>query len=191
MRIIKVGPFAMVDMYGTPHTEALHVVERYRLLDYESANESEDRGKAKIFAFGSPTQVSSATQITRAPDCCSNLQLRTRACSQPPGQPELLIGARWAVGRNSSALKARSTMWAERSTFRMPTNQISEISAGRSGVVPTAISIHAPSTAERRLGLVEAIGHPPFGRAPLRSALGGGKMIQIYLGLLFSAAVAV
>ena len=30
---IKVGPFAMVDMYGTPHTEALHVVERYRLLD--------------------------------------------------------------------------------------------------------------------------------------------------------------
>ena len=25
---IKVGPFAMVDMYGTPHTESLHVVER-------------------------------------------------------------------------------------------------------------------------------------------------------------------
>src|SRR5262249_44143686 len=25
-------PFAMVDMYGTPHTEALHVVERYRLV---------------------------------------------------------------------------------------------------------------------------------------------------------------
>jgi hypothetical protein len=49
---IKVGPFAMVDMYGTPHTEALHVVERYRLLDYESANESEDRrGKTNIFAF--------------------------------------------------------------------------------------------------------------------------------------------
>jgi hypothetical protein len=29
---VKVGPFAMVDMYGTPHTDALHVVERYRLL---------------------------------------------------------------------------------------------------------------------------------------------------------------
>ena len=26
---IKVGPFAMVDMYGTPHSAALHVVERY------------------------------------------------------------------------------------------------------------------------------------------------------------------
>jgi hypothetical protein len=26
-------PFAMVDLYGTPYTPALHVVERYRLLD--------------------------------------------------------------------------------------------------------------------------------------------------------------
>ena len=31
---VKVGPFAMVDMYGTPHSPALHVVERYRLIDY-------------------------------------------------------------------------------------------------------------------------------------------------------------
>jgi hypothetical protein len=37
---IKVGPFAMVDMFGTPHTEALHVVEQYRLIDYEAAKEA-------------------------------------------------------------------------------------------------------------------------------------------------------
>jgi hypothetical protein len=37
---IKVGPFAMVDMYGTPHTAALHVVERYRLIDYDAAKEA-------------------------------------------------------------------------------------------------------------------------------------------------------
>ena len=30
-------PFAMIDMYGTPYTKALHVVERYRLIDYETA----------------------------------------------------------------------------------------------------------------------------------------------------------
>jgi hypothetical protein len=36
---IKVGPFAAVDWYGTPHTEALHVVERYRLIDYDAAKE--------------------------------------------------------------------------------------------------------------------------------------------------------
>jgi hypothetical protein len=40
---VKVGPFAMVDWYGTPHTEALHVVERYRLLDYEAAKEGFER----------------------------------------------------------------------------------------------------------------------------------------------------
>jgi hypothetical protein len=46
---VKVGPFAMVDMYGTPHTEALHVVERYRLLDNAAAIESEERGQRENF----------------------------------------------------------------------------------------------------------------------------------------------
>jgi hypothetical protein len=41
---IKVGPFAMVDVYGTPYTEALHVVERYRLLDSEAAKAAQERG---------------------------------------------------------------------------------------------------------------------------------------------------
>jgi hypothetical protein len=40
---VKIGPFAMVDFYGTPYTRALHVVERYRLLDYEAAKEGLDR----------------------------------------------------------------------------------------------------------------------------------------------------
>jgi len=30
-------PFAMVDMYGTPYSSALHVMERYRFVDYEEA----------------------------------------------------------------------------------------------------------------------------------------------------------
>jgi hypothetical protein len=40
---IKVGPFAMVDMYGTPHSPALHVVERYRLVDYDDAKAAMER----------------------------------------------------------------------------------------------------------------------------------------------------
>jgi hypothetical protein len=40
---VKIGPFAMVDFYGTPYTEALHVVERYRLIDYEAAKEGLER----------------------------------------------------------------------------------------------------------------------------------------------------
>jgi hypothetical protein len=30
-------PLAMVDMYGTPFSSALHVVERYRMVDYDEA----------------------------------------------------------------------------------------------------------------------------------------------------------
>ena len=40
---IKVGKYSMVDWYGTPHTEALHVVERYRLLDYGAAKDGFER----------------------------------------------------------------------------------------------------------------------------------------------------
>jgi len=46
---IKVGPFAMVDMYGTPHTEALHVTERYRLIDYAAAQEAIARNDKENF----------------------------------------------------------------------------------------------------------------------------------------------
>src|SRR5215470_17036696 len=40
---IKPGPFAMIDWFGTPQTPALHVVERYRLLDYDQAKEGIQR----------------------------------------------------------------------------------------------------------------------------------------------------
>jgi hypothetical protein len=44
---VKVGPLAMVDWYGTPYSEALHVVERYRLIDYEAGKEAAERHELK------------------------------------------------------------------------------------------------------------------------------------------------
>jgi hypothetical protein len=41
---LKVGPFSTIDQYGTPYTQALHVVERYRLIDYDSARQAWERG---------------------------------------------------------------------------------------------------------------------------------------------------
>jgi hypothetical protein len=35
-------PYTMVDRYGTPHSEALHIVERYRLIDGMAAKEAQD-----------------------------------------------------------------------------------------------------------------------------------------------------
>jgi hypothetical protein len=48
---IKVGPFggtdlhAAVDQFGTPHSPALHVIERYRFLDHEAAKVIEERNE--------------------------------------------------------------------------------------------------------------------------------------------------
>jgi hypothetical protein len=42
---IKVGPYRMIDRFGTPYTRALHVVERYRLLDYEATKEALQRAE--------------------------------------------------------------------------------------------------------------------------------------------------
>src|SRR5438067_7765649 len=36
-------PFAMIDLFGTPYTDKLHVVERFRLLDYEDAKDGMER----------------------------------------------------------------------------------------------------------------------------------------------------
>jgi hypothetical protein len=36
-------PYAMLDLYGTPYTKALHVVERYRVIDYEAAKDGLER----------------------------------------------------------------------------------------------------------------------------------------------------
>ena len=46
----KVGPYSMVDWFGTPHSSALRVVERYRMVDYEVAQEGWARdAKENVF----------------------------------------------------------------------------------------------------------------------------------------------
>jgi hypothetical protein len=39
----RIGPYSAVDQYGTPFTPALHVVERYRLIDHEAARDALQR----------------------------------------------------------------------------------------------------------------------------------------------------
>ena len=60
----KVGKYSMVDWYGTPHTEALHVVERYRLLDPEAAKDGFDRdAKQHNAAMGKPNAQGKYLQL--------------------------------------------------------------------------------------------------------------------------------
>ena len=36
-------PFPMIDLYGTPYTKSLHIVERYKIVSYEEAKDGLDR----------------------------------------------------------------------------------------------------------------------------------------------------
>jgi hypothetical protein len=42
----------MADNFGTPQSSAMHVIERYRLVDYEAAREAQIRGLQENFFIG-------------------------------------------------------------------------------------------------------------------------------------------
>jgi hypothetical protein len=44
-------PLAMLDMFGTPYSPALHIVERYRLLDYAEAKPALERNNKENIRF--------------------------------------------------------------------------------------------------------------------------------------------
>ena len=49
---IRTRPGSMIDLYGTPYTPALHVIERYRLIDGEAAKAAQERSEHE---YGRPT----------------------------------------------------------------------------------------------------------------------------------------
>jgi hypothetical protein len=44
-------PYAMLDLFGTPYTENLHVVERYRLRDYDDVKDAIERNRKENWLF--------------------------------------------------------------------------------------------------------------------------------------------
>jgi hypothetical protein len=58
----KIGPFSMVDWFGAPFTQALHVTERYRLVeDDEAVKSAEERGAMTNYRL--PGRASAATSL--------------------------------------------------------------------------------------------------------------------------------
>jgi hypothetical protein len=49
---IRTSPLTMVDNLGTPQSPAMHVIERYRLLDYAAARAGQTRGLQENFYIG-------------------------------------------------------------------------------------------------------------------------------------------
>ena len=65
----------MLDMYGTPYTRALHVVERYRLLDYEAAREELERDAKESLVIPNPTCAESTPHSRQINELAKKLAL--------------------------------------------------------------------------------------------------------------------
>ena len=50
----KVGPLSMIDRFGTPFSAAMHVIERYRLIDGALAQDLQQKHEHNYFPGGSP-----------------------------------------------------------------------------------------------------------------------------------------
>jgi hypothetical protein len=44
-------PFAMIDLFGTPYSKSLHIVERYRLRGYDDVKDAIERNKKENWLF--------------------------------------------------------------------------------------------------------------------------------------------
>ena len=44
-------PYAMIDLFGTPYSKSLHIVERYRLRDYDDVKDAIERNKKENWLF--------------------------------------------------------------------------------------------------------------------------------------------
>jgi hypothetical protein len=44
-------PFAMIDLFGTPYSKSLHIVERYRLREYDDVKDAIERNKQENWLF--------------------------------------------------------------------------------------------------------------------------------------------
>ena len=85
---MKIGPFSMIDMYGTPYSQALHVGERYELLDYAAAKDDVERDEKIDQRYPPRINPSTSIRTIRAALLPSRLLLRIKASLPRPG-PQL------------------------------------------------------------------------------------------------------
>jgi hypothetical protein len=72
--------YAMIDLFGTPYTKSLHIVERYRLRDYDDVKDAIERNKKENWLFNGDvfsghrgiqlTRVEVAAMITSSSNGC-------------------------------------------------------------------------------------------------------------------------
>jgi hypothetical protein len=64
----KIGPLSMVDLYGTPFSSALHVIERYQLIDGAKARDLQLTHESAYFGAGTLNPMTNEYGIKIDPD---------------------------------------------------------------------------------------------------------------------------
>ena len=62
---IEIGPYTMVDRFGTPQSEAMHVIERYRLIDDEEARAAQERHEQTAGRLGGKAETRPSSPAPR------------------------------------------------------------------------------------------------------------------------------
>jgi hypothetical protein len=93
---VKIEPFATVDMYGTPPSPALRVVERCRLLDYDDAKDAVAPNEWETSMSGRTASIPTNTARCYR----SNSASRTPACLPRGGRRRVPIAAASTSGQS-------------------------------------------------------------------------------------------
>ena len=102
---VKIGPFAMVDMYGTPFSPALHIVERYRLLDYADAKGAIERDGKENIRFGRGVQSLEFDPDYRGKHLQLQFTVDDEGTFTTPWTATITYSVPLGLGRNMSAPK--------------------------------------------------------------------------------------
>ena len=95
-------PFAMIDLFGTPYTSKLHVVERYSLLDRDAAKDLLQRAAKENWRPGGPADPNYKDKYLRI-----QFTVEDAGPTRRRGPPRWFICATAWNGRKSSAPKTR------------------------------------------------------------------------------------
>jgi hypothetical protein len=107
---IKAGPLSMLDWLGTPHSSALHVIERYRLIDGEAAKRA-----VELHEKGGRIAPELAYGVSPDPDS-KGKGLRVRLTVDDPG--------------------VFTTPWSAQVTYRRPVGGFGEVICAETALTP-------------------------------------------------------
>jgi hypothetical protein len=116
---IKVGPFSMIDWYGTPFTEALHLVERYRLLDYHATMEAIERDAKEHFQTANPDNGPAVDRNYKGPGLQIQVTVEDEGAFTTPWSTTVTF--RRALDEGLELVCADNTQWYPGTHSAVPT----------------------------------------------------------------------